>query len=146
MSTSTPATVSAPSNIAFIKYWGAQNLKRAIPVNPSISMTLDRCRSRCTARFVEGAGDHTILLRDAGGTFQPAPPAFADRIRAHLKRLTSWADVRGHFHIATENTFPAAAGIASSASGFAALTLAVLAALDRRDLSMPERSNLARLS
>ena len=37
------ATVASPANIAFIKYWGARDLARALPMNPSISMTLERC-------------------------------------------------------------------------------------------------------
>ncbi|RMH19118.1 MAG: diphosphomevalonate decarboxylase [Acidobacteria bacterium] len=139
------ATVTAPSNIAFIKYWGARNLKRAVPVNRSISMTLRTCVSRCTAAWLPDRGKHVIELRNARGVLAPAPPAFAERIRSHLNFLRRWAGVGGHFHIATENSFPAAAGIASSASGFAALTLAVVTALDRR-LSLEELSSLARLS
>ena len=45
------ATVRAPSNIAFIKYWGARDLERVIPTNASISMTLDFCASRSTMRI-----------------------------------------------------------------------------------------------
>ena len=47
------ATVSAPANIAFIKYWGARDLERAIPMNSSISMTLDHCVTRFTVEVLE---------------------------------------------------------------------------------------------
>jgi diphosphomevalonate decarboxylase len=139
------ATAEAASNIALVKYWGALDLERAVPVNPSISMTLSSCRSICRATFDSGsrAGDEILLERE--GVLEPAPPAFADRIARQLVRLRSWAGVEGQLRIATRNTFPAAAGIASSASGFAALTLAVVASLDR-EVSVAEMSTLARLS
>lgn len=139
------ATVIAPSNIAFIKYWGARNLKRAIPANPSISMTLRTCVSRCTVEWLDDGGGHEIFLRDETGVMARAPVAFAERVHNHLSFLRRWAGVGGRFRMATENSFPMAAGIASSASGFAAVTLAVLAALDR-DLDIAGRSSLARLS
>ncbi len=138
------ATVSAPSNIAFIKYWGARDLERVIPTNASISMTLDSCTSRSTVEHLPGEdGAHEILWRAAAGSLETPPPAFAERVERHLDRLRDWAGCGGRFRFATENTFPSAAGIASSASGFAALTLGVLAALGR-DLSDEERSDLTR--
>ncbi len=139
------ATVVAPSNIAFIKYWGARNLRRAVPVNPSISMSLTECVSRCTAQWDTGRGQHEVLLGDGDGNLAPAPEEFAVRVRGHLNFLRRWAGVGGHFRIATENSFPSAAGIASSASGFAALTLAVTRALGKH-LDLPTASSLARLS
>ena len=50
-------TVAAPANIAFIKYWGARDLERALPMNPSISMTLDHCVTRCTVEILDGGHD-----------------------------------------------------------------------------------------
>ncbi len=139
------ATVRSPSNIAFIKYWGAKDIERAIPENPSLSMTLKECVSRSTVEHVDEPGEHEILWRGSGGDLETAPPAFAERVRSHLDFLRDWAGCGGRFRLATENTFPAAAGIASSASGFSALTLATLAALGR-ETSAGERSELARLS
>lgn len=139
------ATAIAPSNIAFVKYWGARNLKRAVPVNPSISMTLSVCVSRCTAEWFAGRGQHEVLLGDGHGNLTAAPDSFALRVRGHLNFLRRWAGCGGHFRIGTENSFPSAAGIASSASGFAALTLAVARALGR-ELDLPTASSLARLS
>ena len=138
------ATVKAPSNIAFIKYWGARDLARAIPENPSISMTLSSCCSRCTVEHRPELREHEILWRGQQG-FELAPPSFAGRVAAHLDRLRDWAGVGGAFRVATENSFPSAAGLASSASGFAALTLAVLGALGRT-VSVAEQSALARSS
>lgn len=138
------ATATAPSNIAFIKYWGARDLARAIPENPSISMTLSACFSRCTVEHAPEATRHEILWRGQSG-FELAPPSFADRVAAHLDRLRAWAGASGAFRVATENSFPSAAGLASSASGFSALTLAVLGALGRQ-VSVAEQSALARSS
>jgi len=143
--TSQKATVRAPSNIAFIKYWGAKDLERAIPVNPSLSMTLRTCFSRSTVEWLDEEGDHEIRWRGAGGVLEEAPPAFAERVRNHLDFLRNWSKAKGRFRIATENSFPSAAGLASSASGFSALTLAVLGALDRK-VAVAEQSALARLS
>ena len=140
----TKATVTSPSNIAFIKYWGARDLRRVIPENPSLSMTLRRCTSRCTVEHVQTGQDHEVRWRRGGG-LETAPPAFADRVRAHLDRLRDWSGCGGRFLVATENSFPSAAGLASSASGFSALTLAVLAALGR-DEPPAVRSDLSRLS
>lgn len=139
------ATVVAPSNIAFIKYWGARNLRRAVPANQSISMSLSVCVSRCTAQWHAERGQHEVLLGDGHGSLAPAPEVFAERVRGHLSFLRRWSGAGGHFRIATENTFPSAAGIASSASGFAALTLAVTSALGRQ-LDVASSSSLARLS
>lgn len=139
------ATVIAPSNIAFIKYWGARDLERALPTNPSISMTLTRCVSHTTAEVLsEGAADEIFLADDDGG-LRPTPPSFSDRIRTHLDRLRRWADRTEGLRIATRNSFPASAGIASSASGLAALTLAVVRVFGEAP-SVAELSNLARRS
>jgi diphosphomevalonate decarboxylase len=137
-------TVVSPSNIAFIKYWGARDLERAIPENASLSMTLRTCHSRCTVAHRPDAVEHEVRWRGQHG-FELAPPSFADRVRRHLDRLRAWAGCGGAFQVATENSFPAAAGLASSASGFSALTLAVLGALDRQ-VSPAEQSSLARAS
>jgi diphosphomevalonate decarboxylase len=139
-------TAEAASNIAFIKYWGAQDLERAIPVNPSISMTLDRCRSVCSVSYRPDAeGDEVWLAEEEGGSLERAPPAFAARVLAHTERLRRRFGATGGFRVATRNTFPAAAGLASSASGFAALTIATTRALGL-DLGDVALSDLARES
>lgn len=142
---SVEATVEAPANIAFIKYWGAADLERAIPLNPSISMTLRRCVSRTTVRLIdEGRADEVFLVGEAGD-LQPCTGSFRSRVVAQLERLRLWSGTRNGFCVATRNSFPAAAGMASSASGFAALTVAVVHALGK-PTSAAELSELARLS
>lgn len=125
------ATVEAPSNIAFVKYWGVEDLDRAIPRAPSLSMTLRRCATRTTVAFTpDSEATSTVQVADARGTLHPADDHFAEPVLHHLDRLRTWAERPGSFRVATQNSFPAAAGLGSSASGFAALTLATLRALD----------------
>ncbi len=146
-------TVSAPANIAFIKYWGTTDLERALPCNGSISMTLSVCRSRCTVELVPGPGKSTIHLaveEARGSQVLEPPPRFRQRALDHLERLRAWARTQGHpseghWRVVTRNSFPAAAGLASSASGFAALTLAACGALGL-DPDADTRSLLARRS
>jgi len=139
------ATVVAPANIAFIKYWGMQDRDQTLPFNPSISMTLRECVTRTTVEIVDRAVGDAVFLRTKEGSLDPATEAFTQRVEPHLQRLRRWAGEEVSFRVATENSFPMGAGMASSASGFAALTLAVVAALDRQ-VSSEEASVLARLS
>lgn len=139
------ATVVSPSNIAFIKYWGAQDLSRVVPENASFSMTLRTCHSRCSVEHVPDAAQHDVRWRAGDGGFEMAPPSFSERVVAHLDRLRDHYQCGGAFRVATENSFPSAAGLASSASGFSALSLAVMAALGR-DEPDAVRSDWARRS
>ncbi len=143
----TVTTVSAPANIAFVKYWGARDLARALPYHPSISMTLEVCRSLTSVEVVEGiedgAGDE-VFLAGEDGRLEPAGAGFAARVHRHLDAIRAHTGRQERFRVATRNSFPAAAGLASSASGFAALAVAVARALgleESHDLSV-----LARLS
>ncbi len=138
------ASVLAPANIAFIKYWGARDLARTVPANTSISMTLAHALSHTTVEARDQATDE-VLLVDEAGELRPAPEGFATRVRGHLEALRGRLGSDAHFKVATRNNFPSAAGLASSASGFAALALAVSRALGLEP-SLAELSVLARLS
>lgn len=140
------ATVSAPANIAFIKYWGARDLDRAIPMNTSISMTLDHCVTRCTVEILGHEGEDEVWLAESGGGFGTPDPEFAQRVRNQLNRIRRWAGRDEAVRVATRNSFPTAGGLASSASGFAALTLAAAAAYGKKNASVQELSLLARRS
>jgi len=137
------ATVTAPANIAFIKYWGARDLDRAIPMNTSISMTLEHCVTQCTVETLSHGGEDEVWLAEPDGGFGTADPDFARRIREQLDRIRQWAGRKEPVRVATRNSFPTAGGLASSASGFAALTLAAVAAFGKkpsqRDLSLLAR-------
>ena len=120
------ATAIAPSNIAFIKYWGTQDTEQVLPFNPSISMTLRDCVSRCTVELLPAGEGSEVLLRTASGELEVAPPSFAAGVDRHAEALIG--GLGGGYRIGTQNSFPTGAGLASSASGFAALTLAILTA------------------
>jgi diphosphomevalonate decarboxylase len=137
-------TVDVPANIAFIKYWGAIDLDRALPCNRSLSMTLDTCTTRCTVEPLAGGPDEVWLSESAGG-FRAPTAEFVQKVRNQLEQVRQWAGSEQTFRVATRNGFPSAAGLASSASGFAALTLAAAAALGR-EASPAELSSLARRS
>lgn len=139
------ASVAAPANIAFVKYWGARDLERAIPVNPSISMTLARCVSHSTVEaLAEGTPDEVWLAAE-DGSLSPAAESFTRRVRGHLDALRHELGSHAGFRVGTRNNFPAAAGLASSASGFAALAIAVTKVLGLNP-APAELSLLARLS
>jgi diphosphomevalonate decarboxylase len=138
-------TVAAPANIAFVKYWGARDLERVVPLNASISMTLERCVTQCTAEAIDGDRDE-VWLAEASGGFATPDADFTRRVQRHLDRMRQWAGSTQRFRVATRNSFPSAAGLASSASGFAALTLATAGALGRAKASDSDLSRLARLS
>jgi diphosphomevalonate decarboxylase len=138
-------TVSAPANIAFVKYWGARDLERALPHHPSISMTLEVCRSVTTVEPREDLARDEVWLAGADGRLEAPGEAFADRVRRHLEAIRAWTGRKERFRVATRNTFPAAAGLASSASGFAALAVGVDRALGL-GADAGELSVLARIS
>ncbi len=138
-------TVSAPANIAFIKYWGARDMEQALPMNPSISMTLEECVTQCTVEVLDGERDEVWISEPDGGFGTPGTE-FVQRLVKQLDNIRAWAGSRDRFRVATKNTFPSAAGLASSASGFAALTLATIGALGKADAATEDLSRLARRS
>lgn len=133
------ATATAGSNIAIVKYWGARDAALNLPANNSISLTLDAARTTTTVHFDPAYRADALILngRETGG----AP---LTRVSAHLDRLRALAGMQVPALVETANTFPEGTGIASSASGFAALTVAAAAALGLR-MSERELSALARL-
>ena len=138
-------TVSAPANIAFVKYWGARDLASATPMNTSISMTLEHCVSQCTVETLDHGGEDEVWRAEPDGGFGTPDPEFARRVRAQLDRIRTWAGRKEPVRVATRNTFPTAGGLASSASGFAALTLAAAGAFGKK-ASQKDLSLLARRS
>jgi diphosphomevalonate decarboxylase len=113
---------SAPSNIALVKYWGKKDGQ--IPANPSISFTLNNCKTITELSFEKRKspdGEFSFDLFFEGKPkedFKPKIQKFMERIAPYLPFLKAY-----HFTIRTENTFPHSSGIASSASGMAALSM-----------------------
>lgn len=133
------ATAVAGSNIAFVKYWGNLDDTLRIPINGSISMTLDAAQTITTVTFAAASTQDTLMIND-----QPAAEAALRRASHHLDHIRRLAHTNLKAHIVSQNSFPTGAGIASSASGFAALTTAAAGALGLQ-LSNLELSRLARL-
>ena len=140
----------APSNIALVKYWGKK--PNQIPANPSVSFTLDACATTTLLKFskLERQSDtFSFDLYFEGKSkedFKPKIHTFFERIEAYLPFLKDY-----HFVIETSNSFPHSSGIASSASGMAALALCLLSiekmgnkAMDK-DFFNKKASFLARL-
>ncbi|AVF48179.1 diphosphomevalonate decarboxylase [Elizabethkingia anophelis] len=107
---------SCPSNIALIKYWG--KYENQIPANPSISYTLNHCRTNTTMEFSEGE-DFSVQTFLVGNE----ELKFAEKIEKYFKNIEQYLPwiLKGKYVIRTENTFPHSSGIASSASGFGAI-------------------------
>ncbi|MCA9979750.1 MAG: diphosphomevalonate decarboxylase [Anaerolineales bacterium] len=133
------ATAVAGSNIAFVKYWGNMDDSLRLPMNGSLSMTLDAANTTTTIHF---HADYKADRLTING--HRANQAATQRAAYHLEHLRQMADVDLPAKIVSTNSFPTGAGIASSASGFAALTVAAAHALNL-DLPEAELSRLARL-
>ncbi len=133
-------TIRAGSNIAFIKYWGVADATINLPQTSNISMTLADAHTTTTVEWQSSSAqkydeiviDGRILAGEAGA-----------RIVRHLDRIRALARIDQRAHVVSYNNFPMASGIASSASGFAALTVAACQALGL-DLDAIQLSALAR--
>ncbi|MBK5527798.1 diphosphomevalonate decarboxylase [Pseudomonas sp. TH08] len=138
-------SVSSPANIALIKYWGMRDVQNTEPNNASLSMTLNRCVSRCTLATLQRGVSDEILWQVSSGALVPADPTLRQGIERHLQTLREHFDHWQPLRIATTNSFPTGAGIASSAAGFSALTVA-FAVHCGHSPQHPDLSDLARRS
>ena len=152
----------APSNIALIKYMGKSDSSKNLPDNPSLSMTLNSLCTVADVERIEKPGDHWLpevprfrpgdLPSDRMWVSPDLSLSGREKLLKHVERVREAVPAiyekfgialdqeawRGAgLHLRTANTFPASSGIASSASSFAAVTLAVAAsfALDEASWS-----------
>lgn len=115
----------APSNIALVKYWGKKS--NQIPANPSISFTLTACATTTSVTYQKLGKPSQSFNFDfffegsPKESFKPKIVAFLDRIAPYLPFLKEY-----QFKIESTNSFPHSSGIASSASGMAALSLCLM--------------------
>ncbi len=109
-------SASCPSNIALIKYWG--KYENQIPANPSISYTLNNCKTNTSMEFV--ADEKFSVQTFLSGNEEKK---FAEKIEKYFRNIEEFLPwiLKGKYIIRTENTFPHSSGIASSASGFGAI-------------------------
>ncbi len=125
-------TVRAHTNIALIKYWGKEDDNLRIPSNPSLSMTLKEFYTDTSVTYDASLEEDIFYLDDilVEGKEKNRVVAFMDFIRSRYQ-LKEYAVIRSYNHV------PKAAGLASSASAFAALAKAATLdlGLDDKELS-----------
>lgn len=131
------AVAIAHPNVALSKYWGKRDGAGNFPAVPSLSVTLDGLTTRTRVRWGSDVPSDRIVLD--GHELRGADGA---RGRALLDRVRRKLGLRGYADVESRNDFPTASGLASSASGFAALALAAVPADSDWDAS--RISDLAR--
>ncbi|KAK2191423.1 hypothetical protein NP493_53g12006 [Ridgeia piscesae] len=125
-------TCTAPINIAVIKYWGKRDEKLILPINESTSATLDQSQL-CAKTTVAASPDFTSDQMWLNGQEQSMDSARLQNVLKEIRRRArkrksdgSGEDrVNWHVHICSENNFPTAAGLASSAAGLACLVFSL---------------------
>lgn len=125
-------------NIALAKYWGKRARTGNFPAVPSLSITLDGMTTRTRVTFTEGLAHDEVVL---GGA--PASPEDHARVGMILDRVRRASQEKRFARVESVNDFPTASGLASSASGHAALALAACAAA-KLDWNDERVSDLAR--
>ncbi len=133
------ATAIANANIALTKYWGKRDKNLMLPNNGSVSMTVDGMSTKTTVEFSPDY-DRDIFIINGQEVSEGEP---YEETVGHLNLIGEMAGIREKAKVMTENNFPTAAGLASSASGLAALSLAGSKAaglnLDKSELSIMAR-------
>ena len=132
------AQAIARTNIALVKYWGKADLASNLPATGSLSLTLDELWTRTRVTFSRMAELDELRL-DGKEASEPA----RRRVSKLLNRVRDLSGIDSYALVESENNFPTAAGLASSASGFAALAAAASSAAG---LALPrqELADLAR--
>lgn len=132
------ATARACANIALVKYWGKRDAARNLPAAGSLSLTLGALITETTVELDPVLRADELVLDDA-----PARPTDVARISAFLDLVRAEAQISTRARVRTRNEFPTASGLASSASGYAALAVAATSAagvaMSPRALSMLAR-------
>lgn len=128
----------ARANIALAKYWGKSDDALNLPAVPSVSITLDPLVTETTVRFAADIESDTFELDG-----EPARPGELARVIRLLDEVRGRAGLDHRASVSSVNHFPTAAGLASSASGFAALAGAASRAAGL-ELSLAELSAMAR--
>jgi diphosphomevalonate decarboxylase len=131
------ATAVAHPNIALIKYWGKRDIEENIPAVGSVSITLDGLTTTTSVHFDSGLAKDEFELNGS------ADPKMAERVSRCLQLLRERVGISLQARVVSENDFPTAAGLASSASGFAALVTAADAALGA-NIPQVELADMAR--
>ncbi len=132
------ASARAHANIALVKYWGKRDSRLNLPAVGSISLTLKELFTETTVEFVATSDSDQFILNS-----QAASPEQSERVSRFLDLIRRQAGIDLSARVTSRNNFPTGAGLASSASAFAALALAASRAVGL-SLSPRELSILAR--
>ncbi|KAL7563084.1 hypothetical protein ACA910_022577 [Epithemia clementina (nom. ined.)] len=152
------ATVTAPTNIAVIKYWGKASVEYNTPTNASLSVTLDQTDLRAVTTVAtspsftqdrlwlngqeeEGACKHKRFRACIDGVKRLAT-AKKEGDGTVLVSVEEWQQWK--VHVSSYNTFPTAAGLASSAAGYAALVAALTELYQAKETFPGELTTIAR--
>lgn len=138
ISVGSTVTARACANIALVKYWGKRDAELNLPAAGSLSLTLGALVTQTSVRFDVALAQDSMLLDG-----RPAASKELARTSQWLDLIRRRAGMQLRAHIDSHNHFPTASGLASSASGFAALAVAAAAAAGLA-LSLRELSILAR--
>jgi diphosphomevalonate decarboxylase len=120
-------TWQSPSNIALVKYWGKK--ENQIPANPSISFTLDKCKTTTRVEYQLKNGSGGKDQFDFEFYFEGKKKEdFKPKIKTFFERIVSYCPFLKNIQLTihSENSFPHSSGIASSASGMSALALCIM--------------------
>jgi diphosphomevalonate decarboxylase len=134
----TRAVAIAHANIALAKYWGKADQGKNLPAVPSLSLTLDALRTRTAVTLDGGLAEDEVSLDG-----RAARDKEKKRVVGMLDRIRELAGTKTRARVESSNSFPTAAGLASSASGFAALALGASRAYGL-DLSNDALSSMSR--
>jgi diphosphomevalonate decarboxylase len=132
-------TTLAHPNIALVKYWGKRDEQLNLPAVGSISVTLDELQTKTTIEKLIGKCQDEIIFNDV-----IADEKEAGKIRKYIDLFREKSNEKIYLKITTSNNFPTSAGLASSASGFAALAKG-LSEIFELKLDAKELSRFARL-
>ena len=147
------STAIANANIALVKYWGKRNKELILPYNGSISMTCEGLFTITTAEFSKKYERDLIIINDeklkieedksSSSALAGARVKDEKDILGQIERIRKMAGIKDKAKLVSETNFPVAAGLASSASGLAAITMAAVKAaglnLNQKELSILTR-------
>lgn len=133
------AIVRAYSNIAFIKYWGNKDDNLRLPLNSTLSMNLHGVSTDTKVEWLSELSGDILMLNG-----QEAESSALERVSEHLDFIRNRLNISSYALVESTNNFPMGAGIASSASSFAALTLAATHSAGA-ELTERELTTIARL-
>lgn len=132
------ARYQAHTNIALVKYWGKRNANLILPVTPSLSLTLEAFYTQTQVEFKPDWQEDRFVLNH-----QLQDEEATARISQFVDHFRRQADIGYGVQVTSQNFVPTAAGLASSASAYAALACACNEALNL-NLSQRKLSIIAR--